>query len=110
MSKYLKRLKKRKAALLGAHLERLGAAFCRDVPIEPKDAVLVSKHEEDGSTKYWFERKLEKPNMSELHPDVKVTFDAAYRQVWGPPFTEEELAALKDVMEKYKKDFDEKTE
>lgn len=106
VNKYLKKLKKREATKLAGHLEKMGAAFCKDVGISPKDVVLVSKVRDDGTHEYRFERQTEKVNMAELHPDIRTCFEAAYRKTWGPPLSDEEERTLREVMEKYKKEFD----
>jgi pantothenate synthetase len=102
VNKYLKAQRKREAIKLANHLETLGAAFCREQALSPGEAMLVSKRREDGSTEYFFERKVDKVNMHELHPDIQVCMEAAYRKVWGPELTEKEFENLKTIMQKYK--------
>jgi formamidopyrimidine-DNA glycosylase len=101
-AKYLKAQKKRQAKKLATHLETLGAAFCREYDIPPGDAMLISKRREDGSTEYFFERKIEKVNMSELHPDIQICMEAAFRKAWGPDLTDQELDNLRAILTKYK--------
>jgi hypothetical protein len=102
----LKRVKKREALKLAGHLESLGAAFCRDQEIPPTDAMLISKRREDGSTEYFFERKIDKVDLNELHDDIRLVFDFAFKKSWGPDVTDEEAEQLKSVMEKYREDYE----
>lgn len=110
LKKILKKAKKRKAVALANHLEHFGAAFCREVGVQPSDAILISKPIEGGGTSYVWERRKEKVDMNELHPDIKVVFDAAFRKVWGPEMTEEDDKKLAEVMEKYREGYESEKE
>lgn len=101
VSKYLKAQKKRQAQKLATHLETLGAAFCREQEIPPGEAMLISRRREDGSTEYFFERKIEKVNMSEIHPDIQYMAQLAWRLIRGPELTKDERAEAEEFTKKY---------
>lgn len=59
-SRQIKRLLRKQSARqeqqLAAHLELLGAAFCKETGLDPKKAKLVVKQEE-GEVHYWYEER-----------------------------------------------------
>lgn len=73
----IKKAREREANKLAKHIELMGAAYCRATDIPPTEVTLVSRTEEDGTRRYWYERFDKRPDLTELHPDIKNMFDIA---------------------------------
>ncbi len=105
LKKFLKREKKRRATVLAGHLERMGAAFCDAVKIDPREATLVSKEDkEKGEVRYWYEREQKRANIDELHPDIRELFQIAFMldDNWDVAVGAGAKDRLKALMEKYR--------
>jgi hypothetical protein len=105
LKKYFKKEKLRRAKVLAGHLERMGAAFCEAVKIDPREAVLVSKEDKDkNEVRYWYERAQTRANIDELHPDIRELFQIAFAldADWEKAMGAGVDKKLKSLMDKYK--------
>lgn len=66
MSRLLKKQRKRTQQQLARHVEMLGAAFAKEVGLNPRDVVLVTKRLEDGAIEQYFQTRTYDDALSKV--------------------------------------------
>lgn len=65
-NRQIKLMQGRKALKLVSHIERLGAAFCKQTNLNPEEVVLLSAERPLGGHKYWYEKRSEHKTDDEV--------------------------------------------
>jgi hypothetical protein len=107
-------LEDRKYKKVIAHLEMLGAAYCRATDIPPTQACLVTvPGEAPGEVKYWFDHFTDRINDQTAHPDVRslmslaIELSEAYRAE-NTEMIKEWAGAISDFLTRYEAKTDSK--